>query len=132
MILDKEFTNKKEILADGVWIDHGESKWLLTYYNSTKAEIFFTAACKKYKAAGLNDVDVIIEAMNDTLIEIVVLDFKNVRETSDEGIVTELLYSKEELRRLLNMYDGLGSQLMNLSLNIGKVKKEQVQETRGK
>jgi len=122
MDLHKAFPADHKKATDGVWVDINGLWFKLTYYNSTVAQLTFQANVQKNKA-GDDKKHIVINAMHETLIEEVVLDWKDLQENK-----VDVFYSKDELRRILTEYIGLDAILMEAAGRIENFKREQVEE----
>ena len=124
MDLRNAFPADHKKATDGVWVDVSGGLWfLLTYYNSTVAQLTFHDNIQKNKAGDEDKKNIVINAMHETLIEEVVLDWKDLQEN---GVDVE--YSKDELRRILTEYIGLDAILMEEAGRIENFKREQLEE----
>jgi len=130
MNLSTQFPIDREKAEKGVELPLGDAFFSLTYYESSKAQIYFISQLKKYSLE-MGHEEATIKAMRDTLINVVVLGWRNLKEGEGESEV-EVVYSKEECSRILEQYVGLDVALMNLSLTVQNYKRELKTEIGGK
>jgi len=123
MELSQQFPADAEKASEGVWVDLGGLEFCLTYYNSTIAQLSLASNVQKAKFEEDKKAGV-INAMHETLAEDIVLGWRNVQE---DGI--NLVYSVEELRRVLKKYVGLDSMLMEASSDIENFKRDEQKAT---
>ncbi len=123
MDLSIAFPADADKAKDGVSVKVAGITWVLTYYNSTVAQISFQANIKKNEASD-NNKQVVIDAMRETLVDDIVLGWEDLQ---DEGKTIE--YSKPELERLLEKYVGLDVELMDAASQIENFKRDQIEET---
>ena len=125
MDLKKSYPLDKEILLNGISEQFGDATIILSYYNSSKTQMFFHAELQKYRR-DMDPEDAVITAMRSTLSEKVVLGWENLYEDDNE-----IIYSKEACLRLLNEYEGLDIDIMTKAMNIARFKIEQERVTQG-
>lgn len=125
MELKKSDRTDAKKIQDGVWMDdEAGSRFLLTYFESTKATMYFQMSLKRFEASGEHDkATCILLATRETLIEVIVLGWENLKE---DGVLLE--YSKEELRRLLDSYENMGMQLMNMALKVEQFRQKDLED----
>lgn len=128
MNLSEQFPTDKEKSRNGVPVKIGDATFHLTYFNSSVAQLIFQAELQKNRST-MDAKEAVFAAMIYTLVEVVILGWDNLEETSDEGVTAMVEYSKEEAARILEMYDGLGTTLMGEAMNIVNFKREKKAET---
>lgn len=139
MNLSDVFPTDTKKIEDGVWFKFGKkAKFLMTYFNSSKAQLNFNTSLRKMKlendllpkAEQLTPEDLTLKCTIETLVNMVVLDFKGVSETDDQtSVETIIVYSKERLKKMLLDYDGLALQLMERSLKIDEFRRGETKST---
>lgn len=125
MDLKTKYVVDQETIRNGVREQFDDTVFVLSYYNSTRAQLHFTNLVKQLKTQKiLSDKDILIFAMRDTLAEEVVLNWENLKEDGKE-----IPFSINECKRILQEYDGLDVDLMNRSLKQGISKEAGKKET---
>lgn len=128
MNLSETFPTDHKKIEKGVPVQIEGATFQMSYFNSSKAQLIFTTQTRSFSAT-MTPEDAIVAAMNYTLVHVCVLGWSNLKETSDDGVVTEIPYSKEALEDLLTRYDGLGPLLMGHAMEVARFKEEKTEET---
>jgi len=121
MSLQSNYPTDWDKVKDGVEIEVAGIPFILTYYKSTQAQIKFQASIQQF-AMTMSPEDATVEAMRSTLVDHIVLGWRDLEE-NDGAPPTP--YSKETMNRLLHEYVGLDIELMEAASNIALFKKEQ-------
>lgn len=139
MNLSDVFPTDTKKIKDGVWFKFGkQAKFLMTYFNSSKAQLHFNTLLRKRKLENdllpldeqISPEDLTLGCTIETLVEIVILDFEGVTETdTDTGLEVEIIYSKETMLKMLLDYDGLALQLMERSLKIDEFRRGDIEKS---
>lgn len=116
---------------DGVWINKGAAKFKISFFNSTKVQLYFTQRIRIY-AVNNDEATANLLALHDTIAKLIVVDWENVEEKSDDGLVVSVNYSESECLRLLKKFPGLDIDLMNESSMIETFKREEIKTIEGK
>ena len=125
MNLKQQYPVSKECIDKGVRVPLGDATFILSYYNSSKAQLFFHSEVQKLKNSA-NATDAVLMAMRSTLVQFVILGWENLQE---DDVIVE--YSKEECERILNDYEGLDVTLMGLSIDVQVFKDKTNEEILG-
>ena len=128
MNLSETFPTDAKKIEEGVPVIIDKATFQMSYFNSSKAQLIFTTQTRSFSAT-MTPEDSIVAAMNYTLVHVCILGWSNLKETNDEGMVTEILYSKEALKDLLIKYDGLGPLLMGHAMEVARFKDQKTSET---
>lgn len=118
MNLSQQYPVSKELAYKGVEVDLGGAIFILAYYNSSQAQMFFHAELEKFKKDN-DPSDAVILAMRSTLVNKVILGWSNLQEDD-----VEIAYSKSECERILDTYEGLDVTIMGKSMDINKYKEQ--------
>ena len=127
MELTKKFDIDPVKANNGVELPLDTAFFTVCYFNSSLIQIKVTTELKKLVAAGKTDVEATSLCTREILVNDVVKGFRNLQENG-----VELVYSKEELARLFDTYEGLDIAVMDLALQVDAFKREAKVATKGK
>jgi len=125
MDLKKRYPADATKTKDGVRVDMGGAIFILSFYQSSQAQLVFQAEIQKLKAE-MTPENAVVQGMRNTLVNVIVLGWENLQE---DGKLIE--YSKENCERILDDYIGLDVELMEKSSDISLFRAEQVEEMQG-
>ena len=124
MSLSEKYQADPTKAETGVEIQIDDMFFTMVYYNSTIVQASFQMHLEKFKLEH-DAKKAVILAMQEVLVEDVVLSWRNVKETKDSP---ELEYSKDNLRMLLKKYSGFDAELMAHSNDISYYRRELKEE----
>jgi hypothetical protein len=127
MDLAERYTFSATKIKDGVDFDMGGAIFKLTYYQSSKVQLFITAELNKLIAQGIPHAEAVILAMRAAIVNVVVLGWSNLQEDK-----VEIPYSMEECERIINTYEGLDIAIMEKAMEASKFRMEKREETKEK
>ena len=125
MDLTKRYQADKKKATDGVKIPVGDAFFTLAYTGSAKAKLLLHGKTQQHASVMKNE-DAVIQAMQDVLVNDVVLGWANLKEDGKA-----IKYSKKTLIRLLKTYVGLDLELMEKASEIEHYQREKQEEIEG-
>ncbi len=112
---------------DGVELPLDTAFFTVCYFNSSRIQLKVTTELKKLVAAGKTDIEATALCTRKILVDDCVKGFRNLKE---DGV--ELVYSKEEMARLFEAYEGLDMEVMDLCLQVEAFKRNNKVIAKGK
>lgn len=127
MDLSKKYLKVSEKTILGVPVDIDGTKFILTYYNASVAQVHFNTELAKLIAVGRIPEEAAVDAMRSTLSGFIVLGWEDLQE---DGV--DVPYSVETCVRILSEYIGLDTKLMEESIHIKNFREAAIEETKEK